>query len=74
MPELATPKEDPSMLRKAEDGAPIASPDKKTKSAPCEIDSSLQERKDAGSLTTVCVNKDKKGSDEVVFKLKIKGG
>jgi hypothetical protein len=51
MPELAEVKQDPSMLAKADDGT-VLSPEKKTKSKPCEIDSSLQVRIAAGSLTT----------------------
>lgn len=51
MPELAEVKQDPSMMAKADDGT-VLSPEKKTKSKPCEIDSSLQERIAAGSLTT----------------------
>jgi hypothetical protein len=51
MPELAEVKQDPSMLAKADDGT-LLSPEKKTKSKPCEIDTSLQERIAAGSLTT----------------------
>ena len=37
------------------------------------VDKSLQLRLKGGSLTNVVVNKDKK-TDEIVFKLRIKGG
>ena len=37
MPELAEVKQDPSMMAKADDGT-VLSPEKKTKSKPCEID------------------------------------
>jgi len=52
MPQLAEVKQDPSMTQKDEDGVAIISPEKKTKSKPCEIDASLQERINAGSITT----------------------
>jgi hypothetical protein len=44
------------------------------KPKPDPVDKSLQQRLKGGSLTNVVPSKDKKGAEEVVFKLRIKGG
>ena len=68
MPELAEARVDPSaMLMNAE--GKLVSPEKKTKSKPCEIDLSLQERIGAGSLTTT-VPEAKKEEKQQIFALK----
>ena len=68
MPELAEARVDPSaMLMNAE--GKLVSPEKKTKSKPCEIDLSLQERIGAGSLTTT-IPEAKKEEKQEIFTLK----
>ena len=72
MPVLAEAKSDPSMIAKNSDGAPVA-PEKKTKSKPCEIDASLQERIVEGSITSTVRNGGASSNTDEVFSLKQTG-
>ena len=73
MPELAEVKQDPTMMRKDSEGAPV-SPEKKVKAKPCEIDASLAERIKAGAVTsTIPSEKAKDKNSDIVFKLSLKG-
>jgi hypothetical protein len=72
MPELAEVKQDPSMMAKGDDGT-VLSPEKKTKSKPCEIDTSLQQRIKSGSLTSTVTDKATNPEEVVLFKLRLSG-
>lgn len=69
MPELAEVKQDPTMMRKDSEGAPV-SPEKKVKAKPCEIDASLQERIAAGSIVTQVPQATASAPVEKIFTLK----